>query len=435
MNNLPSQLFPAERPRKIYSVAQVNKIAKSTLENINVWVEGEIATVRKNPQYNFYYLDLKDESAVLPCIIDKSVLESLAGNTIGQKVLVYGFLSIYEPRGQYQLRIQYLESAGEGLLAVRLEETIRRLKAEGLFDIKYKKEIPEYPRTVCIVTSAGSDAWNDFRKHTVDKFPMIELYIANVRVQGPQSIPQLLKILPELDKKKFDVIVITRGGGSLEDLAAFNNEGVARMIFSMITPTIVAVGHEANESLAEWVADIRASTPTDAANIVSASYVKVSEKLFHNLKQLRSKYDYLVNINLQKLDYIYFQLRKIKISFGNLPYQLARFGESLKAHEKFLLADAKVKLGELLKKLEKNSRLLLDYNNQKLEELSHSLVLLSPENVLARGFAIATDSEGRIVTSIAPVKIGGIIQVKLVDGKLTSIVKSKEKNVERFAKS
>src|SRR3990167_7895352 len=265
--------------KKIYSISEVNYFAKQTLEEMTFWVEGEISSFRKNPNWNFYYLDLKDESAVLPCIAEEFMIANLKGKVTGQRILAYGNLSLYEPFGKYQFRISMVEAAGEGLLQKQLDELIKKLKSEGLFDKKHKKKIPKYPKKVCIVTSLGSDAYNDFVRHTAYKFPIIELYTADIRVQGIGAVPSLLKVLPRVDKMGFDAIVITRGGGSIEDLAAFNDEDVARMIFSLKTPTVVAIGHESNESLSEWVADVRASTPTDAANVITSGYQSVLESL------------------------------------------------------------------------------------------------------------------------------------------------------------
>ena len=234
--------------KKIYTVSEVNYFAKQILEEMTFWVEGEISSFTKNPNWNFYYLDLKDESAVLPCIAEEFIVGGLKGEITGQRILAYGNLSLYEPFGKYQFRISKVEAAGEGLLQRQLEELTKKLKNEGLFEKKHKKNIPKYPRKVCIVTSVGSDAYNDFVRHTAYKFPIIELYTADVRVQGISAVPSFLKVLPRVDKMGFDAIVITRGGGSIEDLAAFNDEQVARMIFSLKTPTVVAIGHEANES-------------------------------------------------------------------------------------------------------------------------------------------------------------------------------------------
>lgn len=412
--------------KEIYTVSEVNYFAKQTLEQMIFWVEGEVSSCRKNPNWNFYYLDLKDEKATLPCIADTYMLDELCDSPTGQKILAYGNLSLYEPFGKYQFRIARIEKAGEGLLQRQLEELIKKLKAEGLFDKDKKQEIPKYPRRICVVTSDGSDAWNDFKRHTVDKFPIIELYTADVRVQGPKSVPSLLKVLPQVDSRNFDIIVITRGGGSIEDLAAFNDEQVARTIFKMKTPTIVAIGHETNESLAEWTADMRASTPTDAANIATAGYSNLLEILAHFKYRFKSNANYYFSTNFQRLDHIYFAFQSAKANFKDLPHRLSSLRESLKRHEKYLIADADIKADQLANQITKGLRIYVQNQSTLLQSLTKSLTLLSPTNTLKRGYSITTDENGRVIRSVTGVVVGDIIGVKLEDGKLTSEVTEKE---------
>lgn len=395
-----------EKDRKIYSVSEVNYFAKQTLEQMELWVEGEVTSFKENPNWRFFYLDLKDDNALLPCVADGSVFADIqTQELLGQKILAYGFLSLYEPRGQYQFKIKKVEAIGEGVLQKKLEELVKKLKGEGLFDAEHKKEIPAYPKKVCVVTSLGSDAWNDFKRHTVDKFPLIDLVTADVRVQGSKSVRELLKVLPKVDKRGFDVIIITRGGGSLEDLAAFNDEAVARTIFKMKTPTVVAIGHEANESLAEWVADRRASTPTDAANIVTSGYVQIMEKLGYARMGLKSRADYFFSANFQRLDYNFRRLLQTKSYFKDLPHRLTIIAQAFVHHQKYLITDA----------------------STKLVNLEKSLRILSPENTLSRGYSITTDIQGRVIKSVNHVVLGDIIGVKLARGSLTSQVKSKNK--------
>lgn len=418
-----------DKERKIYSVSEVNYFARQTLEQMEVWVEGEISTLKQNPNWRFYYLDLKDESALLPCVAEGSVFDGfITDQLVGQKVIVYGFLTLYEPRGQYQLKILKIEAVGQGVLQKKLEELIKKLKGEGLFDHEHKKEMPLYPKKICVVTSKGSDAWHDFKRHTADKFPLIKLNTADVRVQGPQSIPQLLKVLPKVDNLKFDVIVITRGGGSLEDLAAFNDEQVARVIFNMITPTIVAIGHEANESLAEWVADKRASTPTDAASIVTQGYSQILEKLEGVRFRLQTASDHFFSHNFQKLDFNLRQIMLMKSYYKDLPHRLNTLKESLKHHQRYLLSETSEKINETGKRLVKASRQLLENNNLKLIHIEKSLIILSPQNTLKRGYAIVKNVRGKVINKIESVALGERIGVTLINGTLAAkILEKKEK--------
>ncbi len=414
--------------KKVYTVSEVNYIAKQTLEQMPFWVEGEVSEFRKHPKLNFFYLRIKDERAVLPCVADGRLLAGIGNNLVGQKVLVSGSLTLYEPLAIYQLRIETFELAGEGVLSKKLEEIIKKLKEEGLFDQKFKKDLPQFPKKVCLVTSDGSDAANDFITHSINKFPVIELYIADVRVQGASAIGQLLKVLPTVDRMGFDVIVITRGGGSLEDLAAFNDEYVARAIFKLVTPTVVAIGHEANESVAEWVADKRASTPTDAANIVTAGYAKVEENLVYLKNRLLSQTNYYFSNNFQKLDHYYFRLAQVKGSFKDLPHRLNSTKSLLEKHEKLLIDDGKSRCSQMLKDLVKNFMLIKEEKTRRLDQAKRSFAILSPENTLLRGYSITYSSTGSILRNIEDIELNSTVKVKLHDGSFKSKVESKQTN-------
>lgn len=392
--------------KKVFSPTEVNYFAKIRLEDMDFWVEGEVSECEQISTYSFYKLSIKDNKAILPCVVSGDILKVNPADLVGKKVLIYGNLTLWEARGWYQFRIYQLSESGAGIFQKNLDELIKKLLAEGLFDEKHKKPIPEFPAKICLVTSAGSAAFTDFKRHSADKFPILQLYTADVRVQGANSIPNLLKVLPLVDEKRFDVVVITRGGGSLEDLAAFNSEDVARTIFKMKTPTIVAIGHEHNQSLAEWVADKRASTPTDAANIVVSGYQNIVEKLEGYNRYLRSKLDHTLFTNIQSLSFLYNKLLSTKDLFIKLPSNLDQFRQ-------------------LMQKGIENQ---LNKNKQKLEAINISLRLLSPENTLSRGYAIATGDNGRVIRSVASVVVGARLGVKLSDGSIASRVLSKTKN-------
>lgn len=413
--------------KKIYSVSEVNYFAKQTLEQMVVWIEGEVSSFKKNPAWSFYYLDLKDDRATISCIVSGSVIDSVGENLLNQTVIAFGNLSLYEAIGKYQLRIQHIELSGGGQLYKKLEDLIKKLREEGLFDSRHKKQIPLYPKKICIVSSVGSDGWNDFKTHSVDKFPIIELYSADIRVQGPRSVAGLLEILPQVDKKGFDAIVITRGGGSIEDLAAFNDENVARAIFNMKTPTVVAIGHEANESLAEWTADIRASTPTDAANIVTQGWQGVLDKLNLIDQKLLAKYYQVSESNLQKLDSLFFRLSQEKVRIRQYPHRLSSLWESLRRHQKTIVQDKLNEQSLYLLKLQKGADFFIRNKSINLHQLNQALTILSPENTLRRGYSITTDEKGNVIKSTNDVVIGQTIDVKLLSGKLRSEVKSKSK--------
>ncbi|MEK7581197.1 MAG: exodeoxyribonuclease VII large subunit [Patescibacteria group bacterium] len=412
---------------EVHTVSEINHFAKLTLEQVIVWVEGEVSALKKIGDYDFYLFDLKDGKNVLPCSANGSIVEALGSDISNQTVIAFGNLTLYEPSGKYQLRVQHLELSGEGQIYKKLEELIKKLREEGLFDSRNKKEIPLYPRKICIVSSIGSDGWNDFKTHTVEKFPITQLFTTDIRVQGPKSINDLLRVLPQVDQKGFDVVVITRGGGGLDDLAAFNNEDVARTIFKMKTPTVVAIGHEANESLAEWVADAHASTPTDAANIVTRGWQSILDKLNLIDARLESKFQRFRENNLQKLDYFYAKLSQEKMRINQYPHQLKRLEDSLKNRQKIIITDAQQEEKRLYEDLSKNAKSLIQSSSTTLIRYAQALNLLSPQNTLKRGYSLTTDENGRVIRSVASVVVGQKIGVKLSDGSLTSVVKSKSK--------
>lgn len=413
--------------KKIYSVSEINYFAKETLEQMIVWVEGEVSSFKKNPNWSFYYLDLKDDKAIISCIASGSVIDQLGQDILNQTVIAFGNLTLYEAAGKYQLRIQRIELSGDGQLYKKLKDLIKKLREEGLFDTRHKKEIPLYPKKICIVSAIGSDGWNDFKTHSEDKFPIIELFSADIRVQGPKSIPDLLEILPRVDKQGFDAVVITRGGGSIEDLAAFNDENVAKTIFNMKTPTVVAIGHEANESLAEWTADVRASTPTDAANIITRGWQSVLDKLDIINQKLLAKYAQVNETNLQKLDSLFFKLSQEKVRIREYPHRLSSLWESLRRHEKVIIVDKLSEQNAFWEVLQKSADTQIKSKDTKLAQLQRALMLLSPENILKRGYSITTDQKGNVIKSALAVVIGQTIDVKLSSGKLTTQVKSKSK--------
>lgn len=391
--------------KKVFSPTEVNYFAKTRLEEMSFWVEGEVSECEQISSYSFFKLNLKDDKVILPCVTSGEVLKQKPSELVGKIVQVYGNLTLWESRGHYQFRIYQLVESRQGIFQKNLEELIKKLMAEGLFDEKHKKELPLYPKRICVVTSNKSAAWNDFKRHSVDKFPILELYTADVRVQGARSIPNLLKILPIVDKNNFDVIIITCGGGSLEDLAAFNNEEVARAIWQMTTPTIVAIGHEHNQSLAEWTSDKRASTPTDAANIVVSGYLNLSEKLNSYNRFLSSKLDHKLVANIQNLSFLHAKLIRARDMFARLP----------------------TTLDELAVRMQKEIKIRLEKQKQKLESLNITLTLLSPENTLLRGYAIATNENGHIIRSINSTVVGDKVGVKLADGSMQTRVQAKIK--------
>lgn len=364
--------------RKVYTVSEINYFAKETLEQLTAWVEGEISTYQTNPNWFYAFFTIKEETDNLSCFIEPSKIEGLEHFQIGKRVLVYGMLTLFK-KSEYKLKVLQIEEAGEGILEKQFKQLYEKLKKEGLFESKYKKKLPPYPKKLCVITSENSAGWNDFVRHTAEKFPVIELTTINVKVEGTQATQQLLAALGSIDAKNYDIVVITRGGGAKESLdSTFNDEQVVRAVFNLETPTVVAVGHEINTTLAELAADVRASTPTDAAAIITASWQTVLEKLNAIYKMLVAKKEKQIDFNIERLDYSYSRLLNVKNSFSH--YQ------------------------------------------EKLENIDHALNILSVQNTLNRGYSIATDKSNKILRSASSVGVGNLIRVKLARGSLVSNV-------------
>ncbi len=414
--------------KQVFSVSEVNAIASETLELLTFWVEGEVSSVQTNPNWYYSYINLKDDQNFLPCFLEPALLNSKQ-IAVGQKILVFGMLTLFK-KNEYKMRIFRIEDVSDGTLQKEFEVLYKKLKKQGLFDEKYKKPIPLYPEKVCLITSLGSAGWNDFKVHTVDKFPIIGLYSVNVRVEGPQAVQKLLNVLAKIDAFGFDVAVITRGGGASEALMeVFNSESLVRAIFKVKTPTIVAVGHEVNTALAELVADRRASTPTDAANLVTQGYTHILEKLVNLRYLVRARANYFFSANFQKLNHYYLNFGKSKIVFKDFPIRLEKLNDHLKQSEKVLIENSGEKLFDLYNKLNREKRQIMATNFQRLDSILGKLLILSPQNTLKRGYSITTDNKGRIIRSVDPVVVGSDIKVKLFDGSLISKVLLKKKNV------
>jgi len=259
------------KPDRVYTVSEVTRLVKLEVENAFplVWVEGEISNFRSYPSGHIYFT-LKDEQCQLQAVMWRSNARLLKfALKDGLKVICRGRLSVYEARGQYQLMADLIEPKGKGALQLAFEELKEKLKAEGLFDPKHKKPLPLFPKKVGIVTSPRGAAIIDILRTLERRFARLHILIYPAKVQGEGAADEIVEGIDFLGRQPdIDVLIVGRGGGSIEDLWAFNEEKVARAIFRSPIPVISAVGHEVDYTIADFVADIRASTPSVAAEIV-----------------------------------------------------------------------------------------------------------------------------------------------------------------------
>jgi exodeoxyribonuclease VII large subunit len=411
--------------REILSVGEVNGLAKEVLETMSFWVEGEIYDFKSaNSRYYYIYFQLKDQDGtmILPSIMLPPTFAGLDFDfDNGQKVIAHGKLTLFTKAGKYQFLVDTMELAGQGQLAKELERLKAALQAEGLFDDGRKRPLPPLVQKVGVITSATSDAWADFQRHSVDKFPLIELYLVDVYVQGPKAVNSILRALQLLQHQPLDVIVLTRGGGSLEDLAAFNDEKVVRAVAASSIPTLVGVGHEKDVSIADLVADVRASTPTNAGQILTKPYEQAVSTLLHQRSQLQRLAGSMVDQPGQELDQLMRHLLYSRHKYQALPYQLTTLASNLQRYWHQLTDGKAVLVQTLDQKLQASGQRLQIQSEQRLATANKQLQAVSPLAILQRGYSLVEVND-RIVRSSHQVKQGDTMHIRLHKGGLRGLI-------------
>ena len=390
------------------TVKQLNSYIKAVLENdlnlASISVEGEISNFRGIGPSGHAYFSLKDSSATVKCVIWSSTVRRLTQPLAnGKKIIAHGKITLYEPTGEYQLIISRVETVGEGNQSLAFEQLKQRLSQEGLFNAEFKKEIPPFAKLIGVVTAENGAAIQDIRKRIHRKNPFTRIVLYPAIVQGkdaPKSIISGIDFFNRRYQEKVDVIIVGRGGGSAEDLAQFNDEGVVRAIFASEIPIISAVGHETDFTLSDFVSDLRALTPTDAADRATFDYYAYLAYLNDN----RARIEFLVKRICAAYQRELAQLQNRRI-FTNPASILADYKNQLE----FI----KHKFQNAIKKIVQEKRTDLDTGITKLEALS-------PLKVLARGWSVVTDKENKLVHSIKQVKRDDVLRIRLDDGKVTA---------------
>jgi len=419
--------------RKVWRVSELTAQVRDLLERAfrDLWVQGEVSNFRVSP-YGHFYFTLKDESAQLRCFVNRKDARFLRLRPEdGLAVTVRGSLSVYEQRGDYQLLVSYLEPVGVGALQLAFEQLKARLAAEGLFAAERKKPLPMLPQRIGLVTSPRGAAIADIIRILRRRYENLHLRLYPVRVQGEGAAEEIAEAIRAFNRHRAaDVIILARGGGSLEDLWAFNEEIVARAIATSKIPIITGVGHETDFTIADFVADLRAPTPSAAAELVIKSKEELKErlrtleaKLAHHLRyqilHARQRLtellaargwrelDALLREQMQRADELATRLRQgLRDAVGD-------------RRQRWALAAARLVSFDL--------RGALERERLRLQGLTGQLNQLSPMKVLDRGYAIVFDPDGKVVKSAAAVRLGDPIQVQLARGRLHAEVKNKEK--------
>jgi exodeoxyribonuclease VII large subunit len=439
--------------RRVWTVSELNARVRELVEREfrGVWVEGEVSNC-KEAQSGHLYFTLKDDAAQIRCVCFRNQLRLLKFKPEdGLHMTVRGTLSLYEQRGDMQIYVEHAEPRGLGALQLAFEQLKSRLEAEGLFDPARKKPLPALPRRVAVVTSPAGAAVRDVIRILRNRFPGVQVLVAPVRVQGDGAAQDIVEALRFLNRKQLaDVLILARGGGSLEDLWAFNEESVARAIAASLIPVISGVGHETDFTIADFVADVRASTPSNAAEIVVRTRQEFDQHLSQMEQQLaqQARYRLLVWQRLvQDLRSAHaFErprdlLRQRRLQ---LDERAARLGELLKgrldlARRRFSTAHARVTSFDLRARIaalraraeqrwsELRDRILrtLVAKRRLLEKMALQLDERSPLRVLERGYAIACDAGGAVLRDAAQVDVGSEISVQLARGKLGAQVNRK----------
>jgi len=388
--------------RNYLSVSDLNSKIRHSLEKdlSSIWVKGELSNFHHHPSSGHMYFTLKDELNEIRCAMFRANNQFLKFNPLdGMSIRLFGDLTFYEQRGSIQIKVSIMEEDGVGDLHKAFEKMKAILEKEGLFDKKYKKVLPRYPKKIGIITSESGAAIKDIFNVLGRRAPQVKLILKSVKVQGHDSSNQIAKAIELFNSKNCaDILIIGRGGGSIEDLWAFNEEVVARAIFKSLIPIISAVGHETDFSISDFVSDVRAPTPSAAAEIAMVS----QDAILNNLKTQEKQIIDLMMLILERYWLRKDQLeRRISISKPQ-----ARILNSLESLDKYY---------ERLIYINKQN--FSRYRNN-LESLLKRLVGLGPDNVLERGFSIPTDSKGNIIKSPDQIKVGDTFNLKMAKGSL-----------------
>ncbi len=401
------------------SVTQLTQYIKLLLDRdeilSQVCVRGELSNFKAHSSGHLYFT-LKDEGAVISCVMFRSDAMKLRFRPeSGMKVILYGRVSLFPKSGQYQIYVTNMQPDGVGALAVAFEQLKRRLHEEGLFDPAHKKSLPRYPRRVALVTSPTGAAVRDMIRILGHRWPMAEVLVCPVRVQGEGAAQEIADMLDYVDKHQLaDVIITGRGGGSMEDLRAFNEEVVARAIWRCDIPVISAVGHEPDVTISDYVADVRAATPSNAAELA----VRDSEAFQNALHQLQVRME---QAQLQKINRLRQRLDTLSKS------RVMRQPDAY-------LQQQQLYLEMLRQRLEHSGEVLLVKNRQRFERTAAKLDALSPLKVLGRGYAMVT-REDCVIRETAQLTPGDVITVSLSDGTAQCTVNTVQRRNKRGKKA
>ncbi|MFC4762133.1 exodeoxyribonuclease VII large subunit [Dyella koreensis] len=433
--------------RHILTPSTLNRLVRDLLEDAlpMVWIEGELSNVAR-PASGHLYFTLKDSGAQVRCAMFRPKSGWLKFRPVdGMQVLVRAKVGLYEPRGEFQLVAEHMEPAGEGALQREFEQLKARLDAEGLFDPAHKRALPAFARRIGVITSATGAAVRDVLSVMSRRWPLADVEVLPVPVQGREAPPAIVAMLRKASASgRYDVLLLTRGGGSLEDLWAFNNEQVARAIHASAVPVVSAVGHEVDFSIADFVADLRAPTPSAAAELLVPDAAALSRHLRQLQQRLGTLQQRRMQALIQRTDHLLARLQaqrpqnrlaRDRERLAHLRHRLAavvrererdRSRRLERAHARLLARHPRQQLSLLSHRLaQQDQRLrhaiaqILERRRATLQQTARTLHAVSPLATLERGYAILFDAEGRVLRSALNVTPGTSLRARLADGELS----------------
>ena len=448
-----------EAERRVFTVSELTVRLKATLEEAfpGVWVEGEISNLR-TPGSGHAYFTLKDEGAQLSAVLFRGRGRRVRFDLEdGMQVLAFGGLDVYAARGQYQLVVEMMEPKGLGALQLAFEQLKRKLEAEGLFDEGRKRPLPAFPRVIGVVTSPTGAAIRDILNIIGRRFGDLRILIAPVRVQGDEAPGEIVKALANLQEvPDLDVIIVGRGGGSIEDLWAFNDEGVARAIAACRVPVISAVGHETDFTIADFVADQRAPTPSAAAELVVREKLVVTETLVDLYARLKQAVTAEVAAYRERV--LFLSRRRVLTDPARALRDLHRRLDELQGRlrlglrssqrqirHRVALATGALRSRNPLARIASGAELLVQLRGRLIASAAHSLKAsrsrfaetvgrlesLSPLGVLARGYSLTRLPSGAVVRNAGQVAVGDPLEILLYQGALGARVTDVKERDER----
>ena len=442
--------------REIYSVSSLNKQARQILEKKfnEVWIEGEVSNLAM-PSSGHIYFKLKDQYSQISCAMFRQKNRSINFPLEdGRQVLVKGKVSLYEIRGDFQVIVDYIEESGEGVLRRRYEELKKKLKAEGLFDENIKKAFPKIPKKIGVITSPTGAAIKDVLSILNRRFPIAPVIIYPTSVQGKNSVTEIIEAIKIAEsRKECDVIILTRGGGSIEDLWSFNEEDVARAIANLSIPIIVGVGHEVDSTIADFVADKRAPTPSGAAEIITPDAKALSALINNQSKRLIRIVNTTLNLTKNSFSNI---IHRLKISYPGI--QIKQFSQRIDDLENRSYIGISRKIEKSIIKIDKliaglrnlspkkniirfRDRLAwisenltrtifesIENKNMRIKLVNQTLKAVNPLATLDRGYAIVSLGEEKtIISDSSQLSIGSKINLRLSKGEASAEIKKIKK--------